>query len=156
MRELFLLGCELHFRWSQLELVSRNWSLNILFIVTHLPLYWLYVRSAAAITQLFQLNSTQPHAHAIGRGFGATFVMFSIVFLYFANARYFHSQHAMINGQFPASRGAVMIGSSILFAALIAMFAIILSAWTLIVYFHIVTALIASHSIHCNISPIEE
>jgi hypothetical protein len=32
-----------------------------------------------------------------------------------------------------------MIGSSILFAALIAMFAIILSAWILIVSFHIVT-----------------
>ncbi|GAB5586297.1 hypothetical protein Unana1_01197 [Umbelopsis nana] len=81
-----------------------------------------------AITQLFQLNSTQPNAHQIGRAFGATFVMFSIVFLYFANARYFHSQHAMIKGQFPASRGAVMFGSSLLFVALVAMFAIILAA----------------------------
>jgi uncharacterized membrane protein YidH (DUF202 family) len=81
-----------------------------------------------AITQLFQLNSTQPHAHQIGRAFGATFVLFSITFLYFANARYFHSQHAMIKGQFPASRGAVILGSSLLFAALIAMFAIILAS----------------------------
>jgi uncharacterized membrane protein YidH (DUF202 family) len=80
-----------------------------------------------AITQLFQLNNTQPNAHQIGRAFGATFVMFSILFLYFANARYFHSQHAMIKGQFPASRGAVIAGSSILFVALIAMFVIILT-----------------------------
>ncbi|KAG2175033.1 hypothetical protein INT43_006095 [Umbelopsis isabellina] len=80
-----------------------------------------------AITQLFQLNNTQPNAHQIGRAFGATFVMFSILFLYFANARYFHSQHAMIKGQFPASRGAVIGGSAILFVALIAMFVIILT-----------------------------
>ncbi|KAJ2961766.1 hypothetical protein NQZ79_g3074 [Umbelopsis isabellina] len=84
-------------------------------------------RDHLAITQLFQLNNTQSNAHQIGRAFGATFVMFSILFLYFANARYFHSQHAMIKGQFPASRGAVIGGSAILFVALIAMFAIILT-----------------------------
>ncbi|KAG2189208.1 hypothetical protein INT44_004350 [Umbelopsis vinacea] len=84
-------------------------------------------RDHLAITQLFQLNSTQPNARQIGRAFGATFVLFSITFLYFANARYFHSQHAMIKGQFPASRGAVILGSSLLLAALVAMFAIILA-----------------------------
>ncbi|KAI9018589.1 hypothetical protein CLU79DRAFT_679993, partial [Phycomyces nitens] len=65
-----------------------------------------------AITQLYHLqptdNQLKPNP---GRALGATFVVFSILFLYFGNARYFHSQVAMTKGHFPASRGSVIFGS---------------------------------------------
>ncbi|CEP10680.1 hypothetical protein [Parasitella parasitica] len=82
-----------------------------------------------AITQLYHLvppgeNNQVTHAKA-GKSLGAAFVVFSIVFLYFANARYFHTQIAMTKGQFPASRGAVIFGSTCILAVLIAMFVII-------------------------------
>ncbi|CEG76741.1 hypothetical protein RMATCC62417_11598 [Rhizopus microsporus] len=81
-----------------------------------------------AITQLYHLSPesmTNRYTKA-GKSVGATFVVFSIVFLYFANARYFHTQIALTKGQFPASRGAVIFGSTCILAVLIAMFVIIL------------------------------
>ncbi|KAG2213084.1 hypothetical protein INT47_011233 [Mucor saturninus] len=83
-----------------------------------------------AITQLYHLtppgeSNQVTHAKA-GKSLGAAFVVFSIVFLYFANARYFHTQIAMTKGQFPASRGAVIFGSTCILAVLIAMFVVIL------------------------------
>ncbi|KAL7318893.1 hypothetical protein PS15m_002080 [Mucor circinelloides] len=83
-----------------------------------------------AITQLYHLtppgeNNQVTHAKA-GKSLGAAFVIFSIVFLYFANARYFHTQIAMTKGQFPASRGAVIFGSTCILAVLIAMFIVII------------------------------
>lgn len=82
-----------------------------------------------AITQLYHLtpageSNAVTHAQA-GKAIGATFVIFSILFLYFANARYFHTQQSMTKGQFPASRGAVLFGSTCIGAVLIAMFIII-------------------------------
>lgn len=65
------------------------------------------------------------HAHS-GRAIGATFVVLSIVFLYMANARYFHSQVALTKDRFPASRGAVLFGSTAVLAILIAMFVVII------------------------------
>ncbi|KAI9342990.1 hypothetical protein BD770DRAFT_398373 [Pilaira anomala] len=83
-----------------------------------------------AITQLYHLTppgeqNQVTHARA-GKSLGATFVVFSILFLYFANARYFHAQIALTKGQFPASRGAVIFGSTCILAVLIAMFIVIL------------------------------
>ncbi|KAG2235595.1 hypothetical protein INT48_002369, partial [Thamnidium elegans] len=83
-----------------------------------------------AITQLYHLTppgeqNQVTHAKA-GKSLGATFVVFSILFLYFANARYFHAQIALTKGQFPASRGAVIFGSTCILAVLIAMFIVIL------------------------------
>ncbi|KAI7866895.1 hypothetical protein BDF14DRAFT_1727459, partial [Spinellus fusiger] len=82
-----------------------------------------------AITQLYHL---QPEGDQVdhrqtdtGRRLGITFIVFSIVFLYFGNARYFHSQAAMTKGQFPASRGAVILGSTCLFSVLVAMVIIV-------------------------------
>ncbi|KAL0080130.1 hypothetical protein J3Q64DRAFT_1624149, partial [Phycomyces blakesleeanus] len=67
-----------------------------------------------AITQLYHLQPTNGSDFSPnpGRALGATFVVFSILFLYFANARYFHSQIAMTKGHFPASRGSVIFGST--------------------------------------------
>ncbi|KAG1461127.1 hypothetical protein G6F46_001087 [Rhizopus delemar] len=79
-----------------------------------------------AITQLYHLSPQSNDQTKAGKSIGATFVVFSIVFLYFANARYFHTQIALTKGQFPASRGAVLFGSACILAVLIAMFIVIL------------------------------
>lgn len=87
-----------------------------------------YSNMSVAITQLYHLSPesmTNRYTKA-GKSVGATFVVFSIVFLYFANARYFHTQIALTKGQFPASRGAIILGSTCILAVLIAMFVIIL------------------------------
>ncbi|KAI8138087.1 hypothetical protein BJV82DRAFT_632558 [Fennellomyces sp. T-0311] len=82
------------------------------------------VTVGVAITQLYNLNPTN-NAYA-GRSVGATFVILSIVFLYLANARYFHCQVALTKDHFPASRGAVLFGSTAVLAVLIAMFVLII------------------------------
>ncbi|KAG2216938.1 hypothetical protein INT45_012796 [Circinella minor] len=81
------------------------------------------VTVGVAITQLYNLNPSN-NAHA-GRAVGATFVILSIVFLYMANARYFHSQVSLTKDHFPASRGAILFGSTAVLAVLIAMFTLI-------------------------------
>jgi uncharacterized membrane protein YidH (DUF202 family) len=83
-----------------------------------------------AITQLYHLTPKDspggvPHEKS-GKSIGAAFVIFSILFLYFANARYFHTQQAMTRGQFPASRGAILFGSACICGVLLAMFIVIL------------------------------
>ncbi|CDH59993.1 hypothetical protein RO3G_14150 [Lichtheimia corymbifera JMRC:FSU:9682] len=83
------------------------------------------VTVGVAITQLYSMNP-QGNVTA-GRAIGATFVMLSVAFLYLANVRYFHSQLALIKDQFPASRGAIMFGSSAALASLIAMFVVIMT-----------------------------
>ncbi|KAI7883731.1 hypothetical protein K492DRAFT_111912, partial [Lichtheimia hyalospora FSU 10163] len=68
-----------------------------------------------AITQLYNLSSeVQGHTHhkRLGQILGVIFVGFSVLFLYFGNARYFHAQHAMCKGYFPASRGSVLMASA--------------------------------------------
>ena len=85
--------------------------------------------SFSAITQLYELNSNElgGNKKLIGKALGGTFVGLSIVFLYFANARYFHAQYAMTQNQFPASRGAVLLGSASVLAVLVAMFVVIIA-----------------------------
>ncbi|SAM09403.1 hypothetical protein [Absidia glauca] len=78
-----------------------------------------------AITQLYQLNPAR--TDTIGRALGATFVGLSIVFLYIGNARYFHCQYALTQGFFPASRGAVVLGSICVLPVLLAMFVVIVT-----------------------------
>lgn len=81
-----------------------------------------------AITQLYHLSPAGPlptHAYA-GRAIGGTFVALSILFLYFANVRYFHAQVALTKDQFPASRGAVLLGSMSVLSVLLAMFIVII------------------------------
>ncbi|CAO3691439.1 unnamed protein product [Rhizopus stolonifer] len=79
-----------------------------------------------AITQLYNLSPESSGQSKAGKSIGAAFVVFSILFLYFANTRYFHTQTALTKGHFPASRGAVLIGSTCILAVLIAMFVVIL------------------------------
>lgn len=76
-----------------------------------------------AITQLFRLNTslsnpkvsepTTSGSHlrmrSLGKPIGATFVGISIVVLFTGFHRYFESQHWIIRGKFPVSRGSVTL-----------------------------------------------
>ncbi|KAE8452166.1 hypothetical protein EG329_001633 [Mollisiaceae sp. DMI_Dod_QoI] len=78
-----------------------------------------------AITQLFRLNTTaasdgsaDPYKHLrqMGKPLGATFLGISIVMLGVGFHRYFESQHWIIRGKFPASRGSIALVAAITFA----------------------------------------
>ncbi|KAI9850505.1 MAG: hypothetical protein M1838_005569 [Thelocarpon superellum] len=73
-----------------------------------------------AITQLFRLNTTitnrDPAVDAssirmrgVGKPLGSTFLAIAIIVLFVGFHRYFESQHWIIRGKFPASRGSVFI-----------------------------------------------
>ncbi|CDS13513.1 hypothetical protein LRAMOSA05689 [Lichtheimia ramosa] len=84
-------------------------------------------RDHLAITQLYNLSSEgQGHTHhkRLGQILGVIFVGFSLLFLYFGNARYFHAQHAMCKGYFPASRGSVFMASATVLGVLLVMLVI--------------------------------
>ncbi|CZT42703.1 uncharacterized protein RSE6_02645 [Rhynchosporium secalis] len=80
-----------------------------------------------AITQLFRLNTTaaggghDPYRHLrqMGKPLGATFLAISIVMLFVGFHRYFESQHWIIRGKFPASRGSIALVAFITFALMI-------------------------------------
>src|ERR1700733_15780192 len=75
-----------------------------------------------AITQLFRLNTSSAgtggndpylHLRQMGKPLGATFLGISIVMLFLGFHRYFESQHWIIRGKFPASRGSIAIVAGI-------------------------------------------
>ncbi|PMD40099.1 hypothetical protein L207DRAFT_428663 [Hyaloscypha variabilis F] len=81
-----------------------------------------------AITQLFRLNTasagtggSDPYQHLrqMGKPLGATFLAISIVMLLVGFHRYFESQHWIIRGKFPASRGSIALVAFITFALMI-------------------------------------
>lgn len=91
-----------------------------------------------AITQLFRLNTTigtvDPQHPAVnslrrvGKPLGAAFISVAILILFIGFHRYFESQHYIIRGKFPASRG------SILFVALVAFLITLLSLVVILVF----------------------
>lgn len=87
-----------------------------------------------AITQLFRLNTTlqdgsgsspidRNDLHHVGKPLGATFIGIAIVILFIGFHRYFESQHYVIRGKFPASRGSIflvtLVGGSLIVASLV-------------------------------------
>ncbi|KAL1927915.1 hypothetical protein VTP01DRAFT_3320 [Rhizomucor pusillus] len=95
---------------------------------TSMALITVGVAAVTAITQLYHLapGDTSGIDHRrVGRSIGAIFVTFSILFLYFGNARYFHAQNAMTKGYFPASRGSVLFASVSVLGMLLAMFVVL-------------------------------
>ncbi|KAK3673445.1 hypothetical protein LTR78_006679 [Recurvomyces mirabilis] len=66
--------------------------------------------SAAPIQQLLSPASTHPLRH-VGKPLGATFLAISILILLIGFHRYFESQHYVIRGKFPASRGSIILVS---------------------------------------------
>jgi len=55
----------------------------------------------------------------MGKPLGATFLTISIVMLFVGFHRYFESQHWIIRGKFPASRGSIALVAFITFALMI-------------------------------------
>ncbi|PQE03400.1 pf domain containing protein [Rutstroemia sp. NJR-2017a BBW] len=86
-----------------------------------------------AITQLFRLNTAStsstsslpnsndppPRLRQMGKPLGATFVGISILMLSVGFHRYFESQHYIIRGKFPASRGSIALVAFITFALMV-------------------------------------
>jgi uncharacterized membrane protein YidH (DUF202 family) len=62
----------------------------------------------------------------LGKPLGATFLGISIVILFIGFHRYFESQHWIIRGQFPASRGSVAITGLIAVALIVASLVVVL------------------------------
>jgi len=65
--------------------------------------------------------------HHIGKPLGSTFIAISIVVLFIGFHRYFESQHYVIRGKFPASRGSIMLVASIAGALIVASLVVILA-----------------------------
>ncbi|WPH02329.1 Hypothetical protein R9X50_00519200 [Acrodontium crateriforme] len=100
-----------------------------------------------AITQLFRLNtslasedpkSTSPSSTSVtfadttklrqvGKPLGATFIGISILVLLLGFHRYFESQHYVIRGKFPASRGSIFLVSIIAFGLILSSLAVVLA-----------------------------
>ncbi|SMR42181.1 unnamed protein product [Zymoseptoria tritici ST99CH_1A5] len=96
-----------------------------------------------AVTQLFRLNTSiaQPHSssaehtsfvatgklRSVGKPLGATFLGISILVLLLGFHRYFESQHYVIRGKFPASRGTIIIISVVAFALIVASLVVVLA-----------------------------
>lgn len=87
-----------------------------------------------AVTQLFRLNTSlsspskpsDVHLRHVGKPLGATFIGVSIVILLIGFHRYFESQHYVIRGKFPASRGSVVVVSIIAAALIVTSLVVIL------------------------------
>lgn len=108
-----------------------------IFLIERTFLAWLrtslgFASIGIAITQLFRLNASlgsTPHGEVtklrqLGKPLGATFIGISILVLFLGFHRYFESQHWIIQGKFPASRGSI---------ALVALIALILMVTSLVV-----------------------
>lgn len=89
-----------------------------------------------AVTQLFRLNTTlqdnkpsspQVRLRHVGKPLGATFLAIGIITLLIGFHRYFESQHYVIRGKFPASRGSVIVVAGMTSALIVASFVVILT-----------------------------
>ncbi|OBZ82322.1 hypothetical protein A0J61_09630, partial [Choanephora cucurbitarum] len=74
---------------------------------------------------IVQVYHTPTASHKkLGKALGLVFMMASILFLYFGNVRYFHAQHALQHGNFPASRGIITWASSCILFLFVGMFTV--------------------------------
>lgn len=85
-----------------------------------------------AVTQLFRLQNTGSNPNALikvselGRPLGGSFIGLGILFLWLGTSRYFHNQTVLSYGQFPASRGSVVLATVTVLGVLIACFIIVI------------------------------
>ncbi|KAG9290398.1 hypothetical protein G9A89_007129 [Geosiphon pyriformis] len=70
-----------------------------------------FIGIGLATAQLFRLTNRDHTSidDRFGQPLGITFIMLGIMFLFFGVTRYFLSQTTMIRGQFPATRGAIIL-----------------------------------------------
>ncbi|KAG0001526.1 hypothetical protein BGZ80_009449 [Entomortierella chlamydospora] len=85
-----------------------------------------------SITQLFRLQSSTGSTgelikiSELGRPLGGSFIILGIVFLWLGTSRYFHSQSVLSYGQFPASRGSVILATVSVMSVMLACFIIVI------------------------------
>jgi uncharacterized membrane protein YidH (DUF202 family) len=98
--------------------------------ITQLYTYPLHSSHGISLTctNSFRLNTTSVGSgghdpyfklRQMGKPLGATFLGISIVMLFIGFHRYFESQHWIIRGKFPASRGSIALVAAITFALMI-------------------------------------
>jgi uncharacterized membrane protein YidH (DUF202 family) len=63
----------------------------------------------------------------VGKPLGATFLAISILILLLGFHRYFESQHYVIRGKFPASRGTILIVTFVATALIITSLVVVLA-----------------------------
>ncbi|KAI9032681.1 hypothetical protein CLU79DRAFT_841961 [Phycomyces nitens] len=88
------------------------------------------ISCGVAITQFFRMDKSVRSGSLLwfGRPVGLCFILMGMMFLMFAFVRYFHVQGAMTKGYFPASRGIVIMTTSSVLVALIALLIIVIFA----------------------------
>ena len=72
-------------------------------------------------------DSSTHHLRHVGKPLGATFLGISIVILFIGLHRYFESQHWIIRGKFPASRGSIFIVAFVAATLIIASLVVVLA-----------------------------
>ncbi|KAF4983558.1 hypothetical protein FDECE_17276, partial [Fusarium decemcellulare] len=94
-----------------------------------------------AVTQLFRLNTSlegggnsgidatknMETIRQMGKPLGTTFLGISILILFLGYKRYFQSQHWVMQGKFPASRGTITIVAFVAFAIMAASLAVVIA-----------------------------
>lgn len=95
------------------------------------PIYNPSENSASTLLDQMILHTQLDHGAAarlrhLGKPLGATFLGISIVILFIGFHRYFESQHWIIRGQFPASRGSVALTALVAVALMIACLVVVL------------------------------
>ncbi|KAK6400599.1 hypothetical protein LTR95_019289 [Oleoguttula sp. CCFEE 5521] len=63
----------------------------------------------------------------VGKPLGATFLGISILILLLGFHRYFESQHYVIRGKFPASRGTIVLVSLVAFLLIVASLVVVVA-----------------------------
>ncbi|KAM5357042.1 hypothetical protein ACJZ2D_016672 [Fusarium nematophilum] len=94
-----------------------------------------------AVTQLFRLNTSlegggeggidasknMETLRQMGKPLGTTFLGISILILFLGYKRYFQSQHWVMQGKFPASRGTITIVAFVAFAIMVASLVVVIA-----------------------------
>lgn len=92
-----------------------------------------------AVTQLFRLNTSLESEHGdnsrsntqtlrhMGKPLGTTFLGISILILFLGYKRYFQSQHWVMQGKFPASRGTIMIVAFVALAIMVVSLVVVIA-----------------------------
>lgn len=62
----------------------------------------------------------------MGKPLGATFLGISILMLFIGFNRYFESQHWIIRGKFPASRGSIIVVGLVTFSLMVSSLVVVI------------------------------